>query len=240
MSQCYNLLKNLRKLFQSQAYCTIEVFDNLLKSYTFNCVVFCVLFFLVDNRREAWIGSDPHFAIRLPGGSLLCYSFQGLVNSTFNLVHNDQLQMNALFVPDDTNYDNTWLGSIGITVHHDGKKVTTLKFIGAGQLVKIADRVRLDARTIEKLTFRSGELSLLKIPLERSPRYPRIHVSFEDSGVDFVVSFTKNNHLDLYWHNTGAPSKHSSGVVGNSISLSLSPPPPLSLSFSLSLSPSEK
>ena len=206
----------------------------LAEELNFHLCAILRLFLLVDNEREAYIGSDPHFAIRLSGGALLCYSFQGLVNSTFNLVHNDQLQMNALFVPDDTNYDNTWLGSIGITVHHDGKKVTTLMFTGADQLATIGERVQLDARTIEKLIFRSGELSLLEIPLEHSPRYPRIHVSFEDSGVDFVVSFTKNNHLDLYWHNTGIPSKHSNGVVGNSISLSLHPPPPLSLSLSLS------
>jgi hypothetical protein len=177
------------------------------------CAFFAI--FLVVNEGEAWIGSDPHFAIRLSGGALLCYSFQGLVNTTFNLVSSNHLQMNALFVPDETDYENTWLGSIGITVRHDGKKMTTLQFTGANQLAKIGERVQLDARTIKKLIFRSGELSLLEFPLEHSPRHPRIHVTFEDSGIDFIVSFTKNNHLDLYWHNIGVPSKHSSGVVGN-------------------------
>ena len=165
----------------------------------------------------ACIGSDPHFAIKLPGGSLLCYTFQGQHNTTFNLISNDQLQMNALFVPDDTTYDNTWLGSIGITVLHEDKKMTTLQFIATDHLVRIGERVQLDARTIKKLIFRSGELSILEIPLNHTPRYPHIHVTFIDSGFEFSIRFTKNDHLDLYWHNTGVPFKHSSGIIGNSL-----------------------
>ena len=80
--------------------------------YRFNCVT----------------GSDPYFAIRLLGGSLLCYSFQGLHNTIFNLLGNDHLQITALFVPDDTNWDNTWLGSITIAVL---QKTITLQFIAA-------------------------------------------------------------------------------------------------------------
>ena len=178
--------------------------------------LFCFLFFAVSER-EACIGSDPHFAIRLSGGALLCYSFQGRTNTTFNLVSNDQLQMNALFVPDDTDYDNTWLGSIGITVRHDGRKMATLQFTAADQLVRIGERVQLDARTVKKLIFRSGELSVLEFPLEHSPRYPHILVTFADSGIDFIVRYTNNDHLDLYWHNAGLPFKHSSGVVGKSL-----------------------
>ena len=50
-------------------------------------------------------GSDPHFAIRLSEGELLCYTFQGRHNSIFNLLGNDHLQMNAFFVPDATDHD---------------------------------------------------------------------------------------------------------------------------------------
>ena len=35
------------------------------------------------NGAEACIGLDPPFAIRLPGGNLLCYTFQGQLNTTF-------------------------------------------------------------------------------------------------------------------------------------------------------------
>ena len=31
---------------------------------------------------------------------------------------------------------------------------------------------------------------------------------------DSLLGYTKNGHLDLYWHSTGIPSKSSTGVVG--------------------------
>ena len=122
--------------------------------------------------------------------------------------------MNALFVPDTTDYDNTWLGSIGVAVLRGGKKTTTLRFTAANQRVRIGERVHLDAKTIKKLTFNKGELSILKVPSNRTQRYPRVQVEFIDSKLSFTVGFTKNSHLDLYWHSTGIPSARSTGVVG--------------------------
>ena len=159
-------------------------------------------------------GSDPHFAIRLSEGELLCYTFQGRHNTIFNLLGNDHLQMNALFVPDVTDYDNTWLGAIGVTALHDGKKTTTLRFTAADHLVRIGERVQLDAKTIKKLTLNKGELSILEAPSNKTKLYPRVQVDFVDSKLSFTVGFTKNSHLDLYWHSTGIPSKMSSGVIG--------------------------
>ena len=159
-------------------------------------------------------GSDPHFAIRLPQGALLCYTFQGQHNTTFNLLGNDDLQMNAFFVPDATDYDNTWLGSIGVSALHGGKKTTTLRFTAADQLVRIGERVEFDAKTIKKLSFNKGYLSVLEVPSNHTQRHPRIEVEFIDFKLSFTVGFTKNGHLDLYWHTTGIPSKKSTGVVG--------------------------
>ena len=109
-------------------------------------------------------------------------------------------------------YDNTWLGSIGVTAL--GEKTTTLLFTAADQLVRIGERVHFDASTIKKLTFNKGELSILKVPSNHTQQYPRIQVDFIDSKLSFTVGFTKNGHLDLYWHSTGIPSKTSTGVVG--------------------------
>ena len=145
---------------------------------------------------------------------MLCYSFQGQPNTIFNLVSNDQLQMNALFVPDDTDYDNTWLGSIGITLRHDGKKMTTLQFTADDQLVRIGKRIEMEAKTIKKLSFQSGKMTMLEVPSNHTLRYPRIHVEFLDSGLEFTIKYTKSNHLDLDWHNTRVPSKKSGGIVG--------------------------
>ena len=100
---------------------------------------------LADNEREVCIGSDPHFAIWLAGGSLLCYTFQGMHSAIYNLLSNKRLQMNALFIPDDAAYNNTWLGSIGISVLDNGDKVATLQFIADDGLVRIGERIQLDA-----------------------------------------------------------------------------------------------
>ena len=113
------------------------------------------------------VGSDPHFAIRLPEGSLLCYTFQG--------IH-------------DTAYNNTWLGSIGISILDYGNKVTTLQFTAADGLVRIGERAQLDARTIKKLSFNKGKLTALEVPSNNTPCYPRVHVKFIDSQFDFTVS----------------------------------------------------
>ena len=168
-----------------------------------------------DNDQEACIGSDPHFAIRLSGGAILCYTFQGQTNTVFNLFSNDQLQMNALIIPDDNDYHNTWLGSIGIVVRRrDGKKITTLQFTAADHLVQIGERVGFEAKTIKKLSFHEGKLTKLEVPSNHTPRFPRVRVEFVDIGLDFTIKFTKSNHLDLYWHSIRATSKKSEGIVG--------------------------
>ena len=127
--------------------------------------------------------------------------------------------MNARFVPDDTAYNNTWLGSIGISILDNGNKVTTLQFTAADGLVRIGERVQLDARTVKKLSFNNGKLTVLEAPSNHTPRYPRIHVEFINSELDFTIRFAKNNHLDLYWHSTGLPFEDSRGIVGEYISL---------------------
>ena len=162
----------------------------------------------LDNEREIC------FAIRLSGGNLLCYTFQGIHGAIFNLVSNDQLQMNARFVPDDTAYNNTWLGSIGISILDNGNKVTTLQFTAADGLVRIGERAQLDARMVKKLSFNKDKLTVLGVPSNNTPCYPRVHVEFIDSELDFTVRFAKNNHLDLYWHSIGLPFKDSKGIVG--------------------------
>ena len=161
-------------------------------------VAMTIFLILADNEREVCIGSDPHFAIRLPGGSLLCYTFQGMHGAIFNLLSNKQLQMNALFVPDDTAYNNTWLGSIGISVLDNGDKVTTLQFTADDGLVRIGERIQLDARTVKKLSFNQGKLTVLQVPSNHTQLYPRVRVELIDSELDFTVRFAKNNHLDLY------------------------------------------
>ena len=124
----------------------------------------------------------------------------------------------SLCVPDDTAFDNTWLGSIGITVLYEGKNVTTLQFTAADQLVRIGERTELDAKTIKRLSFQNGTLTKLQVPSNHTSRFPLIYVKFFfDSGLAFIVRFTKNNHLDINWHNIGATTNASRGIVGKYI-----------------------
>ena len=160
------------------------------------------------------MGSDPHFAIRLSGGHLLCFTFQGAHNTTFNLVSNKHIQMNALFVPDHTNWDNTWLGAIGMTILHDGHKNSTLEFIASNQLIRLGSSIPIPANLIKKLLYHNGRLTIQYVPSNHTAKYPRVQVQLIDYDINFTVVFAKNNHLDLYWHSSGAPYKHSRGVVG--------------------------
>ena len=88
------------------------------------------------------------------------------------------------FVPDATDYENTWLGSIGVTALGYDQN-TTLQFTAADWLVRIGDRVELDAKTIKKLTFNKGELSVLHVPSNHTQTYPRVLVDFIDSKLSF-------------------------------------------------------
>lgn len=123
--------------------------------------------------------------------------------------------MNAHFVPDTTTWDNTWLGSIGIAVLHEGRKIITLQFTAADQFVKIGNR-NFDARTVEKLTLSKGRLTVVEaLSVNHSLVNPTVGVEFTDSRLDFNVRFNRNNHLDVYWHNAGAVSENNSeGIVG--------------------------
>ena len=160
------------------------------------------------------MGSDPHFGIRLPEGSLLCYTFQGEQGSVFNIISNSQLEMNGLFVPDSRHENNTWIGSIGITVYHNGRKMTSLKFIAEDHMIHVGTRVKLEAKTVKKLSFNHGKLTIVEAPLHSSPKYPRVGVEFLDSELHFTVAFVKGQHIDLLWHSVGETYEDTRGVVG--------------------------
>ena len=169
--------------------------------------------YTADNTEDVCIGSDPHFGIRLPEGSLLCYTFQGEHNSTFNIISNSQLEMNALFVPDSRRVNNTWIGSIGITVYHNGKKMTTLQFIAADKMIVVESRIELDAYTVGKITFNQGRFTVVYTS-HRTSSFPRVTIEFQDSDLKFTVAFVRDEHINLEWHSVGVPYMDSRGVVG--------------------------
>ncbi len=178
---------------------------------------------VTEERLTVWIwddevhfGDDPHFSIALPGGNLLCYTVQGEHGFSFNLITNELITMNAKFVPDARRSEVTWLGSMGIIVQDSQYKSsnnTKLRFESSDKSVHIDDKVVLEAKNIERLTFSNGKLTISEAPPATSFRYPSVMVDLQDAEISFTIKFT-NQHLDMYWHSTGKKITDSHGLIG--------------------------
>ncbi len=110
----------------------------------------------------AGVGDDPHFSIGIAEGKMLCYTVQGEHGFAFNLISNEKVYMNAMFVPDSRREEVTWLGSMGIIVQSSGYKMsnaTAMRFEVLNNKIYINDKIELEARNIEKLTFSNGKLT---------------------------------------------------------------------------------
>ena len=161
-------------------------------------------------------GDDPHFAVGLPDGKLLCYTVQGEHGFAFNLISNQRLYMNAMFVPDAKREEVTWLGNMGIVInHHSYKKtnITRLRFEAVKNLIHIDDQMHLEARNIEKLTFENGKLVISEAPPVEGYKQPMVRIDLVDVELSFSIKFM-TEHLDLYWHSTGQKLINSHGLIG--------------------------
>ena len=161
------------------------------------------------------IGDDPHFAIFLPSGKLLCYTVQGEHSFVFNLISNEKIHMNALFVPDSKRDEVTWIGSLGIVVqniHFQGSNTTRMRFESKLNEIHINDKVTLAAKNIEAITFRNGKLMISEGPMIEEFHYPSVRVNLDDLGMSFTVNFT-GEHLDMMW-NKLIENEDSHGLIG--------------------------
>ena len=162
------------------------------------------------------VGDDPHFAVGLPDGKLLCYTVQGEHGFAFNLISNKRLYMNAMFVPDAKRKEVTWLGNMGIVIKNHGLKktnMTKLRFQAIKNLIHIDDQMSLDARNIDKLTFENGKLTISEaLPVE-GYKQPMVRIDLVDVELSFSIKFM-TEHLDLFWHSTGQKLADSHGLIG--------------------------
>lgn len=134
----------------------------------------------------------------------------------FNLISNSLLQMNALFVPDAVRSEVTWFGSLGLVIKNNlfkSSNTTKLRFVANEKMIHIGDTVKLNAKTVEKLTFSKGRLIISEVKKAKELSRPEILVNLEDVGLNFVVRYTKN-HLDMVWNNIAQQPKHSHGIIG--------------------------
>ena len=162
------------------------------------------------------VGDDPHFSIGLPDGKMLCYTVQGEHGFAFNLISNEKVYMNAKFVQDSRREEVTWLGSMGIIVQSSGYKssnATALRFEAIENKIYINNKIILEARNIEKLTFSDSKLMISEAAPVEGFRYPKTFVDLKDVGLSFSIEFM-NEHLDLYWHSTGQQVADSHGLIG--------------------------
>ena len=174
------------------------------------------IIFFTSNYFPVSMGDDPHFSIALPSGKLLCYTVQGEHGFVFNLISNKMFHMNAMFVPDSRREEVTWLGSMGIIVQNSQYKTsnaTYLRFETKGKKIYIGDKVTLLAKNIEKLSFSNGKLIISEATPSEGFRYPSVLVDLHDVGLNFTIKFM-NEHLDLFWHNTGKNTEDSHGIIG--------------------------
>lgn len=158
------------------------------------------------------MGSDPHFSVLLPSGSFLCYTVQGKRGSIFNLISNEHLEMNALFVPDPNPSDKvkTWLGQIGITVK-GLEKYMQLVFTAATSEITVNRKISIPSSIVEKLSFKTGRLVMMRT---RRMKRPKVYIQYNDAGLHLSIVFVNDHHLDLIWHSTSTVTGKSGGLVG--------------------------
>ena len=189
--------------------------------FQFSCIIhICLVTTVIDlldipTPPGPMMGDDPHFSIALPGGKLLCYTVQGEHGFTFNLISNEKVFMNALFVPDSRRDEVTWLGSMGIIATNRYRKSnsTALRFEALEKKIYINDKVVLQPRNVEMLTFSNGKLTISEATPVEGFKYPKVYVNLRDVGLSFSIQFLAE-HLDLFWHSTGQQTENSHGIIG--------------------------
>ena len=81
---------------------------------------------------------DPHFNIMLPNKQSLCFTLQGEHGFVFNLLSNQLLQMNALFVPDKERSEVTWLDLLRLVVknnHFEKSNITKVRLVADERMI---------------------------------------------------------------------------------------------------------
>ena len=124
--------------------------------------------------------------------------------------------MNAKFVPDSRRSEVTWMGSMGIIVHDSSYKQsnsTGLRFEAIEKKIYIGDKVALEAKNIEKLSFKDGKLTITEAPPTTGYKRPSVYVDLHDVEIAFTIKYV-TEHLDIFWHKTGGKVANSHGIIG--------------------------
>ena len=163
------------------------------------------------------MGGDPHYSILLPTGQNLCYSVQGEHGFTFNLISNNKMQMNAMFVPDALREEVTWIGALGIVlknVRYKTSNKTKIRFVASENKLYVGEQMSLNAETVEKLEFFNGKLRISEAERKKGSKRLDVEVDLQDIGLKFTVRFVKKCHLDMFWNKVADQPRNSHGMIG--------------------------
>lgn len=94
------------------------------------------------------------------------------------------------------------------------QNVTTIKFDAIKKSVKIGNDVALNAKKVDKLTFRNGKLMISEAVRRWNCSCYPIQVELQDVGLNFSVHFMKNSHLDMIWDGVDYQLQNSHGIIG--------------------------
>ena len=162
------------------------------------------------------VGDDPHFTVTLSTGKTLCYTVQGEHGVAFNLISNEKVYMNAMFVPDALREEVIWLGKMGIVINNNGYKksnMTKLHFEAIKNLIHMDKQMVLEARNIKRITFQNGKQIVSEVPPTEGYKQPFVRIDLKDVELSFSIKFM-SEHLDLYWHSTGQKTADSHRLIG--------------------------
>ncbi|XP_065899976.1 inter-alpha-trypsin inhibitor heavy chain H5-like isoform X2 [Dysidea avara] len=171
-----------------------------------------------------YCGQDPHFAVPLSDGQLLCYSVQGLAYFAFNLISDPTININAYFIPPEKKEDfkeyATFLGDIGIMIQPnncEGKckteDITKITISASDRSVLLdGSRTVLSDRPVHVMVDNTTATIQLGEKLKKG-EHPNMIVSVKKPTLSFKVNFV-NEHLDLAVMDDNGISDGCHGIMG--------------------------
>ncbi len=164
------------------------------------------------------VNGDPHYSVLLPTGQLLCYSVHGEKDFSFNLITNELMIMNALFIPDPRREEVTWIGSLGVVLRsapYGGHNETKIRFDAGERRIYVGEKVALVADGIDRLSLGGGRLIVSESGGRKGTKKKRheVFVDLLDMGLSFSVEFVKF-HLGITWRDVKQQPRESHGLIG--------------------------
>lgn len=148
-------------------------------------------------------------------GKTLCYSIQGYPGLAFNLITNDYITINAMFI-DSINdpSEATWIGKLAI-VPRGGENYQSIILDSTNQQVIIDGQGKFLAAVVQELHIYGHNNISVRFTkgLARKSGNPVVRVVYTRPLAIFEVTF-HSNHLDVDWKMQDDMIKNSHGLMG--------------------------